>query len=40
MHLPDTNAPDPEPLEDDEGYHTNDDLSELEGNELQESLKK
>ena len=40
MHLPDTNAPDPEPLEDDEGYHTDDDLSELEGDELQESLKK
>ena len=40
MHLPDTDAPDPEPLEEDEGYHTDDDLSELEGDEFQESLKK
>ena len=34
MHLPDTS----EDLE--EGYHTDDDLSELEDGELEESLEK
>ena len=39
-HLTDTDAPDVELLEEEEGYHTDDDLSELEDDELQESLRK
>ena len=38
LHLPDTHDGPPEPEED--GYHTDDDLSELEDEELEESLKK
>lgn len=43
LHLPDIQIiaedPSPESLEDEEGYHTDDDLSELEDDELEKSLK-
>lgn len=37
MHLPDLS---PESPEEEDGYHTDDDLSELEDDELEKSLKK
>lgn len=44
LHLPDihifTENANPESLEDEEGYHTDDNMSELEDDELEESLKK
>ena len=41
LHIPDVHGhPSPESLEDEEGYHTDDDLSELEDDELEKSLEK
>ncbi len=41
LHIPDVDGdPSQESLEDEEGYHTNDDLSELEDDELEKSLEK
>ena len=44
LHLPDIHifAEDatPESLEDNDGYHTNDDMSELEDDELEDSVRK
>ena len=44
LHLPDIHIfgedATPESLEDNDGYHTNDDMSELEDDELEDSLRK
>jgi hypothetical protein len=41
LHIPDVHGdPSPESLQDEEGYQTDDDLSELEDDELEKSLEK